>query len=88
MNERYTVPPAVSFRQVGEEMFLLNRHESTVFNLNPTATFIWNEIAGGESLGTIIEHLCMEYDIDRESACRDVQDLIESLVKNNMVELL
>jgi hypothetical protein len=86
MSDRYSVAPTVSFRQVGDEVFLLHRNESTVFNLNPTAAFIWNGIAKGESAEAVAKKLCEEYDIEPERAHDDVLELIAALLQKRMVE--
>ena len=86
MSTYYVIQPNISFRQVNDELFLLHRNESTVFNLNPTATFIWNKIANGESTDTIINCLCKEYAIDQDTARNDVMELIDTLQQKNMVE--
>ena len=86
MTNRYTISPEVSFREVGEEVFLLHRNNRSVYNLNETAALIWRGIKEGKNGETIIQELATGYDVDISEASRDVSVIIEQLIENNMIE--
>ena len=54
---------------------------NSVYTLNETGAFIWEHINGERTLGTIIEALTTEYDIDQKTAESDVFSFIDNMSK-------
>jgi hypothetical protein len=54
---------------------------NSVYTLNETGAFIWELIDGKKSIGTIIEALTVEYDIDQKTAESDVFLFVENMSK-------
>ena len=54
---------------------------NSVFTLNETGAFIWEQIDGKRSLEEIISALTAEFDIDNKNAEQDVLSFIENLSK-------
>lgn len=54
---------------------------NSVFTLNETGAFIWENIDGNKNVGDLISALIEEYDIDRKTAEEDVFQFIENLRK-------
>jgi hypothetical protein len=57
-----------------------------IFSVNPVAGFIWENIDGSTSFDYLLEKMTGEYDVDRETADRDLTDLIESLKTWGLIE--
>ena len=85
MNSHFTISENISFRQVGDEVFLLHRDNNSVFNLNATATFIWNGIQAGKDVQVIITELSEQFEIDTETASDDTNDLITRLLDSKIL---
>lgn len=51
----------------------------SVYTLNETGAFIWEQIDGKKTVGEIIWLLTEEYEIDVESSRKDVFDLISDM---------
>ena len=85
MNNHFTVSENISFRQVGNEVFLLHRDNNSVFNLNTTATFIWNSILAGKDVQVIITELCEQFEIDTKTASKDTNELISKLINSKIL---
>ncbi len=66
---------------------VLVRGQDTVYVLNPTASTIWNNCTGQNSLETIVQVLFDEYDVDREVLTRDVVQHLEFFVQEHLVSL-
>ena len=81
----YKVLPEVSYRNVGDEVFLLNRNESSVYNLNATAAYLFKEIQTGKTVEEVVSDFCSLYDVDFETAHKDLMDLIHQLVNKKMI---
>jgi hypothetical protein len=54
---------------------------NSVYTLNETGAFIWEQIDGKRTLEDIINELINEYDIDRQNAESDVFSFIENMSK-------
>jgi hypothetical protein len=54
---------------------------NSVFTLNETGAFIWEQIDGKRSVEDIIIELVNEYDIDKQNAESDVFTFIENMSK-------
>jgi hypothetical protein len=54
---------------------------NSVYTLNETAGFIWEQIDGRKCIADIIADVIAEYDIDNDSAERDVFSFIENMSK-------
>lgn len=52
---------------------------NSVFTLNETGAFIWEQIDGQRTVEMIINALTKEYDIDNETAKNDVFSLIDNM---------
>jgi|WetSurMetagenome_2_1015567.scaffolds.fasta_scaffold480974_2 hypothetical protein len=52
---------------------------NSVYTLNETGAFIWEQINGSRNLEEIITNLTNEYDIDMQEAETDVFDFIENM---------
>lgn len=60
---------------------------SKVITFNETSYFIWQKMEEGvDSVETLVEALTAEYDVDAATAQKDVQALIDKLVKLGVVE--
>jgi hypothetical protein len=67
-------------RKVGGEMVILSAEDSSLFVLNEVGTTIWEAADGRTSIPAIVDAMCLEYDVDRDTALRDVEEFVEALV--------
>ncbi len=54
---------------------------NSVYTLNETGAFIWEQIDGKKSIAEIIEAVISEYEISPEEAEKDMMEFIENLSK-------
>jgi pyrroloquinoline quinone biosynthesis protein D len=77
-------------RQVGPESILVPVRSNVgnldfVYTLSPVAARIWALLDGSRSLDQIVEALCEEYDVPRETATTDVAELVASLTEATLL---
>jgi hypothetical protein len=72
-------------RRVGTEMVILSADDSSLFVLNEVGTAIWEAADGQTTLDAIAGGLCREFDVDRETALRDVTDFVSALAAAGVV---
>ena len=81
-----THSPSIVTRKTGNEYVLVPITNNiadmhSVYTLNETGAFIWEQINGKRSVEEIIAVLTAEYDIDNKSAEADVFSFIENVSK-------
>ena len=60
---------------------------STVYTLNSSAAWLWEELKGKEfTMNTIVELLCENYDVSKEQAQSDAEILLQDFQKQGLVE--
>lgn len=60
---------------------------STVYTLNSTAAWLWEELKGREfDHTTIVELLCDSYEVDQEQAQSDAKVLLGDFEKQGLLE--
>jgi len=75
-------------RMVGGEMVVLSVVDSSLFNLNETASILWQAADGRTPLRAIVEReIIPRFEIDAETAYRDALDLVRELGDQGILEL-
>ena len=72
-------------REVNGEMLVLDGRAELIHQLNPTASFIWQQAQSGSTAEEIAAALAEEYDVDPETAHRDVAATLARLKELNLV---
>lgn len=80
--------PRLAARSLDGEMMIMSGHDSTLFNLNKTATIIWQAADGVTPLDQIVEQkLCSEYDVEPAQALRDAEELARGLAEHGILRI-
>jgi hypothetical protein len=75
---------SVVTRKTGNEYVLVPVTDNiadmdSVYTLNETGAFIWEQIDGKRTVGEIIEKIIIEYEIDEKKAVSDLFSFIENM---------
>lgn len=86
LNSILSHSPSVVTRKTGNEYVLVPianniADMNNVYTLNETGAFIWEQIDGERTIDKIIDLVIQEYDIDKDSANKDVYDFIANMQK-------
>jgi len=84
LNSILSRSPSVVTRKTGNEYVLVPvanniADMNSVYTLNETGAFIWDQIDGKRTVSEIIAAVAQEYDIDKDLASKDVFDFIENM---------
>jgi hypothetical protein len=71
--------PDVTARAVDGEAVLLDRANGRVHQFNRTASFVWSRLDGHASPQDVAVAVAEAFDVDAETASRDVAALVEQL---------
>jgi hypothetical protein len=81
-------PANLASRVLKGEAIIMNPADSSLFNLNETATAIWLAADGRTTLREIVEReVCPRFEVDAESALRDAEELVQSLAAQSILIL-
>jgi coenzyme PQQ synthesis protein D (PqqD) len=80
--------PNLASRVLDGEAIIMNPADSTLFNLNETATVIWLAADGTRTLQEIVEReVCEHFEIDRETAIVEAEELAAGLAEHSILHL-
>ena len=71
---------------VGDEVVILHLGNSTYFGLDPVGAMIWSGLEAGKSPSAICDDILAEFDIDLETAKRDLAAFLLHLEENQLAE--
>ena len=87
LNSCPTPHPQVAAQIIDDEAVIVLADVCEVNVLDPVGTRIWELIDGERTIRQIIDHIVEEYQVTLEEVERDVQEFLETLVKDKIVEL-
>ena len=76
----------VSTAETEYGMALLDEDTGRYWNLNPTGTLVLRRLLAGGTATRVVDELAEQYAVDRETAGRDVEELIGDLDSAGLVE--
>ena len=89
MNERphtnYKAKDGVFLTRVGDEGMILNGNNEMCYQLNTTATKMWEQLAKGVSFQEVVQLIHVEYKIDQARVENDLGLLIDVLTSKGLL---
>jgi hypothetical protein len=77
---------SVAARMLGGEMMVMSAQDSTLFDLNDTASAIWQAADGITPLNEIVERVvCKEFDVAPEAAFQDAEAFVTELAGHGIL---
>jgi len=86
-SSRVTVPEQVIAKRLDDEMVILHLTSETYFGLNGMATAMWQELTTANSVEEAYDSLLGQYEVEPDALRSDMVDLLQQLVKMQIVEL-
>jgi hypothetical protein len=76
----------LNYKTIDGETLILNREEGRLYQLNPTASFIWDCCDGNSNIADITDRLAGAYEVDSSTARNDVEEVLSNLRSSNLLE--
>jgi hypothetical protein len=91
LNSILSHSPSIVTRKTGNEYVLVPitnniADMNSVYTLNETGAFIWEQINGNRNIEEIVSALTTEYHIDNETAKNDVFTFIDNMSKYLIIQ--
>lgn len=84
MSGQITRNPNLAWREVDGEMVIISPEDSRVHELNETASLVWKH-AEGKTLDELAEKISAEYEVARETARADLEELLATLGEKQLM---
>jgi len=73
--------------KVDDEVVMMSMQQGEYYGLDSIGSRIWELFAKPNSVENIIETLMQEYDVDRKTCEKDVQEFIQKLVDKGLLKI-
>jgi hypothetical protein len=85
LEDRVIASPRVLYKDVGGEAVLLDLDSEAYFGLNATGARFWQLLTTAPSIREAVACLQEEYDVPAEDLRRDIETLVDELVRQGLV---
>ena len=91
MNEIVKIKEGFILREVAGSFIVVAVGEMTknfnaIINLNGTGAFLWNKLINGASREQLADALLEEYEVDRETALKDIDTFLTKIQEAGLTE--
>ena len=85
-NNRKFVRKNIPWQILEEHALLLAPTQGEAHELNQTATWVWQQLEGLISYSDLLDRLCEQFEVVREQADQDLNELLEMMLAKGIVE--
>ncbi len=76
----------MSFRIIEGEGFIVDSSTQMLHHLNCVGARIWELLDGKSGVDSFASRLCAEFEVDRETALRDIASFLNVLAEKGLIE--
>ncbi len=85
--ESFKCIESLSWKDLGDHVVILDsQNKQMVHHLEEVASLIWRSLDKGKSSQEIIQEICLEYDIEEETAAKDFHEFTKNLCNQDLLE--
>ena len=77
--------PNVLAKRVDDEIVLVHLETNRIYELNRTASFLWDALAAGSTRAGLEEQLALEFDVQRDELAREIDELLEQFTSERLI---
>ncbi len=75
------INPDLIWRKIENNVFIIDPKKNTLYELNETGSFIFQQIINNKTDFEILDSVCNMYDVSFEEAKKDFDELVERMVR-------
>ncbi len=76
-----------AWQVVDDKVVVVTPRSREIHILDGTGGTIWNRISEPATLSAVVDAVCEEYDVDRETAERETREFVSDLVEKGVVSI-
>lgn len=80
--------PELNIRTIDQETVIVDKNTGEVHQLNPTASYIWDQFDGVTTIDQVTSKLANEFNIDENQAKVDVNSVVDQLKELKLLIML
>jgi hypothetical protein len=84
---KYRKHAHISLKTVENEVFVFNRTNAVIHSFNGSGGFLFKHIATNAPIESLVAAMVNEYDVDENTAARDIISFLKSLSEKGLVEI-
>ena len=84
--ERFQYAGRTAFQILDGLAVVVATRNRTVHRLDDVGTDLWRFLEPGRTLDELVNFLVAEYDVDRDTARKDMDEFVQELVKKELLE--
>ncbi len=77
----------ISFRIIDEQAVILNLDSGVYYSLNEVGSRAWDLCDGSKSIRDIATAICVEFEVERETAEKDILEVMDDLVREGLIRI-
>ena len=86
-NTTFTTTENIAWRNVNNEIVILNLKSGEYYTLNDVGQIIWLEVANQKSVEEIKSKLILEFDVSPDTAAQDIKTFISKMVDEGLLHV-
>lgn len=71
---------------INDEGFAFDPRTGNTYSINPTSLLIVNAVKAGANVEQVLDSVAERYEVDRQTADRDLEVFINELQRNKLIE--
>ncbi|MCP3875671.1 MAG: PqqD family protein [Desulfobacteraceae bacterium] len=82
----YELSKEYLWKEVKERVVVLHFDSGKYYSLNTTGSLIWKSLIENISRDEIVNQVCLEFDIDRQTAENDTEEIINDFLSKKFIK--
>lgn len=87
LSSKVEISPDVLCQEVSGEMVLLDLKSEAYFGLDTTGARIWQLLQSQSHLGTVLDTMLDEFEVERDQLAEDLKKLVDGLLDAGLVSI-
>lgn len=80
--------PEQIFTLVDDEVVMLDINHEEYLNLNPHASYIWQQLETPLTFGELTDHLFSAFDVEKKVCIQDTLDFLTEFVERDIIQII
>ncbi len=83
--KQYKINTGYIVQELEGSLTIFDPEQSILFNLNETASYIFNKLKKGKAVTEIVSALTKQYDASQKHLLADVDEILQTMLKNKII---
>lgn len=80
--------PNQLFTMIDDEVVMLDIKQEEYLNMNPHASYIWQQLEAPLTFGELTDHLCKAFDVEEKVCIQDTLDFLTEFIEREIIQII